>query len=72
MKMVAKTDEYTIYQKRNQRYSVRNGARQWVNGDEKVAILTQHKLIEIKAPKKAEPAPEAPAEATDEADASAE
>ena len=46
MKVVAKTDEYTIYQKRNERYGVRDADRNWVNGDAKVAILLEHKLIE--------------------------
>lgn len=79
MKLVAKTEDYTIYQKRNQRYSVRKDDRNWVNGDDKVAILLEHKLIEVAAPKA--PEPEAPAEevaadaapdAADEAEAPAE
>ena len=82
MKVVAKTEDYTIYQKRNQRYSVRKVDRNWVNGDDKVAILLEHKLIEVAAPKA--PEPEAPveeatdsaepeaAEAADEGEASAE
>jgi hypothetical protein len=57
MKVVARTDEYTIYQKRSERYAVRDSSRAWVNGDAKVAILLQHKLIE--APKAKAPAPEA-------------
>jgi hypothetical protein len=59
VKVIAKTDEYTIYQKRNERYAVRDARRAWINGDAKVAILREHKLIEIPAPKA--PAPE-PAE----------
>ncbi len=55
MKVIAKTDEYTIYQKRNERYAVKSAARAWVNGDEKVAILLEHKLIEAPAPKAPEP-----------------
>lgn len=69
MKVVAKTEDYTIYQKRNQRYSVRKVDRNWVNGEDKVAILLEHKLIEVAAPKA--PEPEAPAEET-AADATAE
>lgn len=69
MKVIAKTDEYTIYQKRNERYGVKDANRAWVNGDAKVAILREHKLIAepaVKAPAP-EPAAEAPAEASDEA-----
>ncbi len=75
MKVVAKTDSYTIYQKRNQRYSVRKADRQWVNGDDKVAILMEHKLIEVKAAKAPEPeaaAEETATEATAEAAETAE
>ena len=57
MKVVAKSDEYTIYQRRDQRYAVKDGERHWVNGDAKVAILLEHKLIDVVAPKPA-PAPE--------------
>ena len=56
MKVIAKTDEYTIYQKRSGRYAVQGTDRAWVNGDPKVAILLQHKLIEAPQPKA--PAPE--------------
>lgn len=65
MKVIAKTDEYTIYQKRNERYAVKSAAKAWVNGDEKVAILLEHKLIDVAAPKA--PEPEAAEEATEQA-----
>lgn len=55
MKVIASTDEYTIYQKRSERYAVKNAARHWINGDDKVAILLEHKLIEAAAPKAPEP-----------------
>jgi hypothetical protein len=60
VKVVAKTDEYTIYQKRSERYGVLSAAKAWINGDEKVAILLEHKLITAPAVKA--PEPEAPAE----------
>ncbi len=72
MKVVATTDEYTIYQKRNERYAVRKGDRAWVNGDEKVAILLEHKLIKAAPVKAPEPEPEAEAAAEEGAEASAE
>ncbi len=62
MEVVARTDEYTIYKKRNQRYAIRNRQRQWVRGDDKVTILLSHKLIEAPTPKTPEAAePEAAA-----------
>ena len=74
MKVIAKTDEYTVYQKRNERYAVRNNDRKWVNGEDKVAILLEHKLITAPPQKAPEPEPEAetaeaeaPAEGGDEA-----
>ena len=73
MKVIVKTDEYTIFQKRNERYAVRNAERDWVNGNEKVAILLEHKLIDVPEPKAPEPEEaEAAEEATAEADAPAE
>ncbi len=55
MKFTLKTDEYTIYQKRSERYAIRRSNDTWVNGDEKVIILLEHKLIEAAAPKPPEP-----------------
>jgi hypothetical protein len=66
VKVIAKTDEYTIYQKRNERYGVKDANRNWVNGDAKVAVLLEHKLIEAPVPK-APPEPEAAEEAAEEA-----
>ena len=57
MKVVASTDEYTIYVKRSGRHGVRGSNRQWINGDEKVRILLEHKLIEVAPPKAPEPEP---------------
>ncbi len=74
MKVVARTDEYTIYQKRSERYAVQDSGKGWVNGDAKVAILLQHKLIEAPRPKAPEPEAEAPAAeeaSTEEASAEA-
>ncbi len=62
MQVVTRTDEYTIYKKRNQRYAVRNKDKQWVRGDDKVAILLAHDLIQAPAPK----APEEPEPAAEE------
>ena len=71
MKVVARTDEYTIYQKRSERYAVQDSGKGWVNGDAKAAILLQHKLIEAPQPKAPEPEPEPEAPAAEEASAEA-
>ncbi len=60
MKTVASTDEYTIYQRRDERYAVKGADKQPINGDEKVAILLKHELITAPEPKA--PEPQAPAE----------
>ena len=39
MKVIKKTKEYTVYQKSSGRYGVKNASKNWVNADEKVAIL---------------------------------
>jgi hypothetical protein len=67
MKVVASTDEYTIYLRRDGRHAIKSSARVSINGDEKVAILLEHGLITAPPPKAAEPE-EAPG---DEAEASA-
>ena len=39
LKVVKKTDEYTIYQRGDERYAVKDADKKPVNGDEKVKIL---------------------------------
>ena len=58
MKVIAKTDEYTIYQKRSERYAIMDSSKSWVNGDAKITILLEHKLISAPAVKAPEPEPE--------------
>ena len=69
MKIVASTDEYTIYQRRDGRYAVKGADKKPINGDDKVAILLKHELITAPQPKA--PEPEAPAEEEVAADAEA-
>ena len=68
MKVVVRTDEYTIYQRRDERYAVKDAAKAWVNGDAKVAILVQHDLIQAAVPAAPaeEPEPAAEEAAADE------
>lgn len=70
MKLVKKTDEYSIYQRGDGRYAVKDGNKRPVNGDEKVRILLAEDLIKVTAPA----APEEPAEepAEDAAEEAAE
>ena len=56
MKLVKKTDEYSIYQRGDNRYAVRDANKQPVNGDDKARILVQEDLIKAALP------PEQPAE----------
>ena len=66
MKVLQKTDEYTIYQKRSGRYAVEGADKKIINGDEKVSILAAAGVVKQAV---AKPAPveeavveEAPAE----------
>ena len=65
MKSVKKTAEYTVYQKRNNRYAVQDANKKWINGDEKVKILLAEDLVKVTAPSAKE-------EPEDEADPDAE
>lgn len=51
MKTVKKTADYTIYQKRSNRYAIKDAEKNWVNGDEKLKILLAEKLVTAPAPK---------------------
>jgi hypothetical protein len=57
VKVVKKTDEYTIYEKRSGRLAIKDANKNWINGEDKVKILVEEKLLEVKLP---EPAPEEP------------
>lgn len=66
MKVVKKTAEYTIYQKRNNRYAVKGTNKKWVNSESKTNILLAEDLIKVTAPAPA-PAPAAEPEPSAEA-----
>ena len=62
MKLVKKTDEYSIYLRGDKRYAVEDARKKPVNGEEKVRILVAESLVKLAAPaKKEEPAAEAAA-----------
>ena len=67
MKLVKKTAEYSIYQRRDNRYAVKSAAKKAINGEDKVKILLAEALITAPEPKA--PEPEA---AEEEAEAPAE
>ena len=67
METVKKTKEHTIVKKRSGRYAVRTPKGQWINGDDKLAVLAAAGLTTAPA-KKAPPAPEPAAEPAAEAE----
>ena len=73
MKVVKRTAEFTIYQKRSERYAVQSAEKQWVNGDDKARILIAEGLIDVKLPepKVEEEAPAAEEEPAAEVEAPA-
>ncbi|WP_193940563.1 hypothetical protein [Parahaliea mediterranea] len=62
MKLVKKTDEYSIYQRGDERYAVKNAAKKPVNGEEKARILLAEGLIKLTQPAEKPAEEEAPAE----------
>lgn len=67
MKVVKRTDNYTIYQRRDKRYAIEDKKRNPIRGDDKVKILVEEKLLEQKLPEPPAPAEEAAAEPAAEA-----
>lgn len=59
MKLVKKSGDNSIYQKRSGRYGVKDASGKWVNGAEKIKVLVAEKLIKTAVPKKEEPVAEA-------------
>ena len=45
MKVLKKTDDYTVYQKRSGRYAVIGADNNPINGDEKVKILVAEGIV---------------------------
>ena len=59
MKLIKKTGDYTIYERGDSRYAVKNSDKQPVNGEEKVKILLSEGLIKVTEPSApAQPEPE--------------
>lgn len=66
MTLVKKTDEYSIFKRKDGRYAIQDAAKNAVNGDEKAKILAAEGLVTLSVPA---PVEEAPAETTEEAPA---
>ena len=66
MKTIKKTAEYTIYQKRNNRYAAKGANANWLNGEEKVAILLAENLIKLTQPATPEVEAEVPDDTAEE------
>ncbi len=68
METVKSTKDFKILKKRNGRYGVKNDKGKWINGEEKVKILSSEGLIKVSVPKKVEEpaAEEAPADGATE------
>ena len=65
MKLVKKTKDYSIFQKRSERYAVRNSDRQWVLGEDKLTILLKEGLMKKPEPKPVEEEPAQESEAAE-------
>jgi septal ring-binding cell division protein DamX len=74
MKLVKKTDDYSIYLRGDKRYAVEDARKQPVNGDDKVRILLEEGLVKAAVPAKPEEpvAEEAPVEEASAEEAPAE
>jgi hypothetical protein len=73
MKVIKKTAEYTVYQKRSGRYAVKGADNKAINETDKVTILLAEGLIKVAEPKApAVEEPEAATEAAAEEDAAEE
>lgn len=51
MKVIKKSQEFTIIQKRSGRYGVLGPSKDWINGEEKIKILLEEGLIKTAMPK---------------------
>ena len=62
MKVLKKTADYTVYQKRSGRFAVQGADKKSINGEDKVAILIAEGYVKQAEPK----VEEIPAEAVEE------
>ena len=63
MKVILRTKQHTVYEKKSGRFAVKDAEKNWVNGDDKVAVLLAEGLVKTAPPAVAEaPVEEAPVE----------
>lgn len=65
MKLVKKTDEYSVYLKRSGRYGVKNTDGKWINGVSKIRILLDEDLVKTTLPPEPEAVPDEPVDDTE-------
>ena len=65
MKLVKKTDEYSVYLKRSGRYGVKNTDGKWINGVSKIRILLDEDLVKTTLPPEPEAVPDEPGDDTE-------
>ena len=65
MKLVKKTDEYSVYLKRSGRYGVKNTDGKWINGVSKIRILLDEDLVKTTLPPDPEAVPDEPVDDTE-------
>ena len=65
MKVILRTKQHTVYEKKSGRFAVKDAEKNWVNGDDKVAVLLAEGLVKTAPQAVAEaPVEEAPAKET--------
>ena len=65
MKVILRTKQHTVYEKQSGRFAVKDAEKNWVNGDDKVAVLLAEGLVKTAPPAVAEaPVEQAPVEET--------
>ena len=65
MKLVKRTDEYSVYLKRSGRYGVKNTDGKWINGVAKIRILLDEDLVKTTLPPEPEAVPDEPVDDTE-------
>ena len=65
MKLVKKTDEYSVYLKRSGRYGVKSTDGKWINGVSKIRILLDEDLVKTTLPPEPEAVPDEPVDDTE-------
>jgi hypothetical protein len=68
MKLVKKTEQYSIYKRGDDRYAVKDANKKPVNGEQKASILSTEELVKVTRPAKPAVEASAAAESSDAAE----